>query len=99
MRTIIVLLACAAVASALDIKPCEEWQTEIATKMEANGVKNYELDIVAAGDVKDRTVVGTCEGGTKKITYSRTAVASSAADICCSFPAAATKPSPTAPKQ
>ena len=28
-------------------------------------------DIVASADVKDQTVVGTCDGGTKKITYQR----------------------------
>jgi hypothetical protein len=40
MKTIILLLACAGAAAAFDIKPCEELQTEIAAKMEANGVRN-----------------------------------------------------------
>ena len=53
-------------------KACEELKTEIAAKLDAKGVKNYTLDIVAkdadAGDAKE---VGTCEGGAKKILYKR----------------------------
>jgi hypothetical protein len=50
-------------------KPCEELKSEIAKKLEARNVKNYQLDIVGAGDIKDQKVVGSCEGGKKKITY------------------------------
>jgi len=54
------------------IKPCEELKTEIAAKIEANGVKNYTLEIVASdAAVVEGKVVGTCEGGTKKIVYTR----------------------------
>jgi hypothetical protein len=52
-------------------KPCEELKTEIAAKLEAKGVKNAKLDIVANEDVKDQKVVGSCDGGKKKITYTR----------------------------
>lgn len=52
-------------------KSCEELKSEIATKMEAKGVKNARLEVVANADVKDQKVVGSCEGGTKKITYQR----------------------------
>jgi hypothetical protein len=52
-------------------KPCEELKVEIAAKLDAKGVKNYTLNIVAAGEVKDAKVIGTCEGGTKRITYER----------------------------
>lgn len=53
-------------------KPCEELKTEIAKKMDAKGVKSYTLEIMAK-DAKegDGKVVGTCEGGTKKIVYTR----------------------------
>lgn len=97
MKIIVVLLACAAAASAFDVKPCDELKSEIAAKIEKNGVTNYQLDIVAAGDVKDQTVVGTCEGGAKKITYSKTTSGSSAPVSSDSKPSAA-KPSPTAAK-
>ncbi|MDH5206831.1 MAG: DUF1161 domain-containing protein [Hylemonella sp.] len=53
------------------IKPCEELKAEIAEKIDAKGVKNYELNIVPNDEVKDQKVVGSCEGGTKKITYKR----------------------------
>jgi hypothetical protein len=60
-------------AHAQAAKPCEELKSEIAQKMDAKGVKSYTLDIVAKdADAGDAKVVGTCEGGTKKILYRRT---------------------------
>ncbi|HZV90333.1 MAG TPA: DUF1161 domain-containing protein [Candidatus Binatus sp.] len=57
-------------------KPCEELKTEIAAKLDAKGVKGYSLDIVAKdADAADGKVVGTCEGGTKKIVYKKGAAA------------------------
>lgn len=53
------------------VKPCEELKTEIAAKIEANGVKNYTLEIVDKDAVVEGKIVGTCEGGTKKIVYTR----------------------------
>lgn len=52
-------------------KSCEELKTEIAAKLEAKGVKGAQLDIVASEEVKDQKVVGSCEGGKKKITYKK----------------------------
>ena len=53
-------------------KSCDELKMEIAAKIEANKVKNYELTIVKNDEVKkDDKVVGSCEGGTKKIIYTR----------------------------
>ncbi|MGB9466573.1 MAG: DUF1161 domain-containing protein [Candidatus Acidiferrum sp.] len=60
-------------------KPCEELKSEIAAKLDAKGVKGYSLEIVAKdADAVDGKVVGTCEGGTKKIVYKRGAVAAEA---------------------
>jgi hypothetical protein len=57
-------------------KPCEELKTEIAAKLDAKAVKGYSLDIVAKdADAADGKVVGTCEGGTKKILYKKGAAA------------------------
>jgi len=54
-------------------KPCEELKTEIAKKLDAKGVKSYTLEIMAKDDKEgDGKAVGTCEGGTKKIVYTRT---------------------------
>ena len=80
------------IASAFAVKPCEELKSEIAAKLDANGVRGYTLDIVAAADVKQETVVGSCEGGTKKITYKKGE--SSSADAGAAAPDAGAKPSP-----
>ena len=53
------------------IKSCEELKGEIDTKLKAKGVKGYTLEIIPADQVKDQKVIGSCEGGKKKITYSR----------------------------
>jgi hypothetical protein len=53
-------------------KPCEELKGEIEAKIKKNGVDKFSLDIVdASADAKDGKVVGTCDGGTKKIVYKR----------------------------
>ena len=53
------------------IKPCDELKTEIEAKLKEKGVQGYTLEIMPANQVKDEKVVGSCEGGSKKITYSR----------------------------
>jgi hypothetical protein len=60
-------------------KPCEELKSEIAQKLDAKGVKSYSLEIVEKDKDADGKVVGTCEGGTKKIVYRRTTEAAPAA--------------------
>jgi Protein of unknown function (DUF1161) len=52
-------------------KSCEDLKAEVSSKLDAKGVKNYELKIVAAEVVKGETVVGSCDGGTKRVTYTR----------------------------
>ena len=52
-------------------KACEELKAEIEAKIKANGVAAFTLDVVAADQVKDEKVVGSCDGGTKKIVYTR----------------------------
>ena len=52
-------------------KSCDELKTEIAAKLDAKKVTGYTLDIVAADKTGDAKVVGTCEGGAKKITYAK----------------------------
>lgn len=53
-------------------KPCEELKSDIARKLEANGVKSYSLEILEKDKGTQGKVIGTCAGGTKKIIYSRT---------------------------
>ena len=66
----LLVLALAAVP-ALAGKPCEELKAEIAAKIEANGVKQYTLEIVPKDATADGKVVGSCDGGSKKIVYRR----------------------------
>lgn len=56
---------------ALAAKPCEELKSEIAARLDEKKVAGYRLDIVEADKVGERKVVGSCEGGTKKIVYER----------------------------
>ncbi len=67
-----VLLFVSVPAHAQGPKACEELKTEIATKLDAKGVKGYTLDIVAKDKDAEGKVVGTCDGGSKKIIYTKT---------------------------
>jgi Protein of unknown function (DUF1161) len=67
------LLFLPAAVHAQAAKPCEELKSEIAKKLDAKGVTAYSLEIVAKDKDAEGKVVGTCEGGTKKIMYRRTA--------------------------
>ena len=64
-------LALAGSAAFAGGKPCEELKTEIAAKLDAKKIAGYTLDIVDADKTGDAKVVGTCEGGAKKITYAK----------------------------
>ena len=72
MRAIVLLAALMLAASpALARKDCEELKAEIEAKIKATGVPVFTLEIVPTDDVKDGEVVGSCDGGTKKIVYKR----------------------------
>lgn len=82
MRRLLFVLPLAAFAfdaSAAGPKPCEELRTEIAAKIDARGVVAYTLEIVAPGDTGERKVVGSCDGGTRRIVYLRQPVPADAA--------------------
>jgi len=76
MKTNVTLIVAAALALAGSSslaagKACEELKTEIAAKLDAKNVTGYTLEIVEADKVGDAKVVGSCEGGAKKITYAK----------------------------
>lgn len=72
MKSLILAIGLSLVAtSAFAQKDCEEMKSELAAKLQAKGVKNFTLTIVPNDQVKDEKVVGSCGGGTKKITYKR----------------------------
>ena len=52
-------------------KDCNELKTEIDAKIKQNGVEKFTLDILDKDAQADGKVVGTCDGGTKKIVYKR----------------------------
>jgi hypothetical protein len=53
-------------------KSCDDLKSEISKKLDAKGVTSYSLDAVDKGKEGDGKVVGTCDGGTKSLVYSRT---------------------------
>jgi hypothetical protein len=73
MKSLIAIAASLLIASPAfgQAKPCEELKAEIDAKIKNNGVKVFTLTIVDKDAAEDGKVVGTCEGGTKKIVYKR----------------------------
>lgn len=52
-------------------KDCGELKGEIEAKIKKNGVEKFSLDVLDKDAQADGKVVGTCDGGTKKIVYKR----------------------------
>ena len=52
-------------------KDCNELKGEIEAKIKKNGVDKFNLDVVDASAQTEGKVVGTCDGGSKKIVYKR----------------------------
>jgi hypothetical protein len=72
MKKLMVIAILLMIASpAFARKSCEELKSEIEAKLQAKGVKNYSLEIVPSENVKEGKVIGSCDGGTKKIVYKR----------------------------
>lgn len=68
----VVLLGMCGSQAMAAVKPCAELKDEIEAKIQAAGVASYTLEIVANAEVGDESmVVGSCDGGTKKIVYQR----------------------------
>lgn len=76
VAAVLVVPACSYAQTPTGTKACEDLKTEIAAKLDAKGVKGYTLEIVDKDkDAGDAKAVGTCEGGSKKILYSKKATA------------------------
>lgn len=52
-------------------KDCEELKQEIAARIEANGVRQYQLQIVEPEAEQVGRIVGSCNGGSRRIAYQR----------------------------
>lgn len=68
---VLTLAASLAAAPAFARKDCEELKAEIDAKLKEKGAVGYTLEAVANEGVADQKVVGSCDGGTKKIVYKR----------------------------
>lgn len=74
MKSLIVSTALlAATVPVFAAKPCEELKSEIAAKLDEKKVTGYTLEIVDPDKTGDRKVVGSCDGGKKKIVYEKAA--------------------------
>ena len=79
MSVITVLLIVFMAQALFAAVPCSELKTKIDDGLKAKGVQNYTLTIVPMADAADGKVVGSCDGGTSKIVYSRGASTPAAA--------------------
>lgn len=70
MLIAVFVVACVS-APVLAAQSCDELKSQIEAKLKTKGVKTYTLEIVAAAEVKDQKVVGSCEMGKKKIVYKK----------------------------
>ena len=52
-------------------KDCGEQKGEIEAKIKKNGVDKFSLEVLEKDAQADGKVVGTCDGGEKKIVYKR----------------------------
>jgi hypothetical protein len=67
----LIVLSLVAAPALAQVKPCDELKGEIEAKLTQKGVVGFSLTIVASDAPEDGKVVGTCEGGSKKILYKR----------------------------
>jgi hypothetical protein len=70
MKRYVLLIASLALSTSA-FANCADLKTALAAKLDAKHVSGYTLDVVPADQNGDGKVVGTCEGGTKKIVYTR----------------------------
>ena len=69
------LLACSATASHAQGAGCDAIRAQIDAKVRASGVNDFTLSVLDADTPSSGRVVGSCEMGTKKIIYERSASA------------------------
>ncbi|SFN05970.1 DUF1161 domain-containing protein [Dokdonella immobilis] len=72
LLTLALIIPCLANAEGTSLrKPCDELKSEIAARIEHNGVRAYSLEVIAADTESDAKIVGSCNGGTQRIAYRR----------------------------
>ena len=71
ISTIATLAALTAAMPAAAKVSCEDVSAQIEAKIKAKGVKDFTLTVIPKDETTDLRVVGTCDGGAKKIVYKR----------------------------
>lgn len=76
MKSVILIAAfaaclCTTATNASAKTSCDDLREKIEAKLKAKGVKVFTLTILPKGDKTSLRVVGTCDGGTRKIVYKR----------------------------
>jgi hypothetical protein len=66
---IFLLLASGLVGSAVQAQDCETIRAQIESKIRANGVSQFSLQVVEQGATVRGKVVGSCGKGSRKIVY------------------------------
>jgi hypothetical protein len=69
---VVLMFLCACGFAQTGRKSCEDLKSDIAKKLAAKNVSNYSLEVVDKGKEGDSKAVGSCDGGTKSIVYSKT---------------------------
>jgi|OpeIllAssembly_1097287.scaffolds.fasta_scaffold147719_2 hypothetical protein len=64
-----VLVALLLASTASPASTCEELRSQIEAKIKAKGVASFSVAVVDAGASAPGSVVGTCDGGARKIVY------------------------------
>lgn len=70
-RTVLAVSLLGMSATAFAAKPCDELKSELDAKLQAKGVQSFSLEILANGADNGGKSIGTCDGGTKFISYKR----------------------------
>lgn len=67
----LVVICCGITGVASAKVSCDDVKASIEAKLASKDVKKYTLEVVPKDQATDLRVVGTCDGGAKKITYKR----------------------------
>ena len=78
--------------TALPHKSCDDLKSEISKKLDAKGAVGYTLDAVEKSREGGGKVVGSCDGGSKSLVYTRAGATTAEAKPADTQPADTKKP-------
>ena len=70
-KLLFALIICCSSATAFAANNCDQIKNQIEAKIKAMGVPLYKLEVVDADAKVGGKVVGSCDGGKKKVVYWR----------------------------